>query len=765
MIDQDVAGCVSSRMMSPTEYLGTSPTALIGRVDDLARLASVLAAPDAGLVTVTGPAGVGKSRLVMEFFRRHWAAAPDGAVEVFDFGRLPDVAGCGRLLGRLKEWCGEDSRAAQATLKRLGEGRRVVLLDHCEDVADELAPLLAEFRRCCPQVRVVSVGTTLLGLYGERVVRLEPLATGGPAATELSAVTRIPAVELFVQCARSVQPEFALTAENSRPVLALCTLLGGLPFAIELAAAQVKLAPPETILEWFESGSPDLRRTGRHPYSRHSGLREIVAWAFAHLRAEERTLLSRLAIFQGPFTLRAATEVVDGLDDGVWRSVERLIDKSVLIPEQRPDGEPILSIPSVLRSAAARSLARLPDYPALRRAHGAYFRAVAEGGASSGPDIEADLLAAFHYWREDGDGQAMAAIMHGLREQCAGAEQARQRLRLAEEVLRVGTGDPRSRARALETAGGLAVRLGATAASGYLTRARDAYRAAHDEAGAVRCLGLLGDAAYASGDLARARSRYEEGLAALAAGGRDGDLARRLFVWRLAVALREDGALARAGELARAALAAELGGEDGSSVVHARYVVATIRWLAHDSAESRALFADAASALDGLPERPECLEIMVIALRKWRLITDWRQVTAVLALADRLRRQLGLDRPNPLAEMIAPILAVASETLSAEVYAGARRAGTEMSWAAAMRLVPGEEPMAEPEPGVPSDVVGILTKRELEVAVLVAEGLTNRLIAHKLGIAEWTVVNHLRKVMRKLGCQSRVHVTRRLGVR
>jgi DNA-binding CsgD family transcriptional regulator len=789
----DFADFISGRMISPAGYIGTTPTALIGRANDLERLAAVLDAPDAGLVAVTGPAGVGKSRLVMEFFRHH-LPDPGGAVEVLDFGQLADVSVCRLMLKQLKEHCKEGSPSVRAVLERLGAGKHTVLLDHFEDVADELAPLLAEFRRRCPQVRIISVGTTRLGLYGERVVRLRPLPAGNTVEADPSAVAQIPAVELFVQCARSVRPEFKLTAENSRAVVSLCQLLGGLPYAIELAASQVKLAEPELILERSKHGLGDLRRIDHHPYSRHSSISDIVSWVFDHLYADERMLLNKLAIFESPFTLRAAAEVVDGSGGALYRTVERLIDKSALIPDQRHAGELTLSIPNVVRLATIRSLAGRPVYPALRRAHGEYFLAVAGGrtgrepavaatggGAGPGPDTRADLLAALGYWREAGDGQAMAAIANALRERCTGAGQARQCLRLTEEVLRAGVGDPRLRARTLEGAGEMAMRLGSAAARGHLGRARDAYLAVRDGDGLVRCLRLLGDEAYAAGDLDLARRRYEEGLATPAAPGEDagaGDTAapsramtaRSHLTRRLAVALREAGDLDRAGELARSALAVELDRKDVVGAVLARYVLATIGWLEHDSGEARALFADAAKQVGGLPdapERPECLEILAITLWKWRRITDWRRLTAALGLADRLRRRQGPRRPRPLNKLIKPILAAASQELTAEEYARAWRAGTEaeLSWAAALRLVPGSEPAAGAGPEVPTDVAELLTKRELEVALLVAKGLTNRVVAHQLGIAEWTVVNHLRKVMRKLGCQSRVHVTRRMGIR
>ena len=483
--EADAAGeFISDRMISPAGYMGTTPTALIGRADDLARLASVLACPEARLVTVTGPCGVGKSRLVMEYFRQH-PPGPAGVVDVLDFGYAADAAVLARVVRQLNEQRSRGVRGVRAVLERIGEGRHTVVLDHCEDVAGELAPLLAEFRRCCPRVRIVTVGTTRLGLYGERVVRLQPL----PAAA---------AADLFVQCARSVLPEFALTAENSGPVLALCRLLGGLPFAIELAAAQTKLAGPELILERLQDGFGDLRRLGHHPYSRHSTITGLVSWVSAQLDAGERTLLTQLAIFEGPFTMRAAAEVVPGFDGGGYLIMERLIDKSVLVPDQRRDGELSLIIPNVLRLDAASTFTVQPYYPALRHAHGDYFRRVAAAGACAAtgrePDIRADLVAAFGYWQEAGDAAAMAVI------------------------------------------------------------------------------------------------------------------------------------------------------------------------------------------------------------------------------------------------------------------------------ASALRLIPRDgEPAARAGPQVPAGVTDVLTKRELEVALLVADGLTNRAIAHKLGLAEWTVVNHLRKVMRKLGCQSRVQVTRRLA--
>ncbi len=776
-----LADLFAGRMTSPAGYIGATPTSLIGRTGDLDRLATALATPDAGLVTVTGPAGVGKSRLVMEYFRR-FGPGPGATVEVFDFGQVTDTAVCALMLRQLKEQFHDGSTSVRSAVERLGPGRHTVLFDHYEDVADELAPLLTEFRRSCPQVRIVTVGTARLGLYGERVVRLRPLPTGNGVAAELSAVARIPAVELFVQCARSVRPEFKLTAENFRYVLAVCRLVGGLPFAIELAANQVKLAEPDLILERFERGAGDLQRIDRHPYSRHSSISDMVGWVFARLRADERLLLNQLAVFEGPFTTRAAAGVLTGFDAAGYRTMERLIDASVLIPDERPDGELSLSIPNSVRLAAARSLALLPDHEALRKAHGEYFRALAaprppaEAGTGArpavGPESRADLLAAFGYWRDAGDGRSMAVLADALRELSSGTAQTRQCLRLTEEVLRTGVEDARLHARTLESAGELAMRLGSGAARGYLAQARDAHRAVHDDAGVVRCLGLLGDEAYACGDLERARRRFEEGLAVIASPARAGGTgdaavgAGRYLTRRLAVVLRETGNLARADELARTALAAELGREDFGGVVSARYVLASIRLLEQDTADTRALFADAAEQVGGLPdvaERPECLEMLAITLYKWRRITDWRLLTATLGLADRLRRRQGLARPRPLNELTTAILATASQELTADDYTWAWRSGADLSWEAAMRLMPPEEAKPAAGPEVPTDIADVLTKRELEVALLVAEGLTNRVIARKLGIAEWTVVNHLRKVMRKLGCQSRVQVTRRLA--
>lgn len=801
-----------NRMTTPAGYIGTTPTELIGRSRDLERLAAVTAAPDAGLVTVTGPAGVGKSRLVMEFFR-HRGSGPGGGVEVFDFAQVTDTSVAGLMLRQLREQCYEGSPAVRKALERVAAGKHTLLFDHYEDVADDLAPLLAEFRRCCPQVRIVCVGTTRLGLYGERVVRIGPLATEGPQGTGRTTAAGIPAVELFVQCARSVRPEFALTAQNARDVLALCRQAGGLPLAIELAAAQITLAEPDLILERFESDSGDLHRLDHHPYSRHSSIGDMVAWVLARLRPEERTQLVHLAVFQGPFTMRAAVGVLDGLHGAAYRTMERLIDKSVLIPDERHDGELRFSIPHALRRAAAALLARLPVHSALRRAHAEHFRGAADAGAARGrpgpgPETRADLLAAFDHWREAGDGRAMAAIAHALREQSADPEQAMQCLVLTEEALRaVPADDLRLLARTREAAGSLALRLGAPAARDHLTRAHDAHRAAHDEQGARRCLALLGEEAYAAGEPERARRRFEEAHAAAPGSAPEAAAARRHLTRRLASVLRDAGDLPRAGELALAALTEELGGGDapapapadrtdavagtgpaiagpasvddgpsqGRGALLARYVLATVRWREHDSAQARALFADAAEQIGTLPEtapeRPECLELLAITLYAWRRVADWRPLTATLALADHLRRQTGRPRPKPLRDLVAPILATAAQELTAAEYARAVRSGPGLPWQTPLRLIPPETPPPPPppvpapaqEPDVPTDVATALTKRELEVALLVAEGMTNRIIARELGIAEWTVVNHLRKVMRKLGCQSRVQVTRRLS--
>nr|WSX76767.1 LuxR C-terminal-related transcriptional regulator [Streptomyces sp. NBC_00899] len=794
-----------NRMTTPAGYIGTTPTELIGRSRDLERLAAVTAAPDAGLVTVTGSAGVGKSRLVMEFFR-HRGSGPGGGVEVFDFAQVTDTSVAGLMLRQLREQCYEGSPAVRKALERVAAGKHTLLFDHYEDVADDLAPLLAEFRRCCPQVRIVCVGTARLGLYGERVVRIGPLSTAGPEDAERTAVAAVPAVELFVQCARSVRPEFALTADNARHVLALCRQAGGLPLAIELAAAQITLAEPDLILERFENDPGDLHRLDHHPYSRHSSIGDMVAWVLARLRPEERTQLVHLAVFQGPFTMRAAVGVLDGLHGAAYRTMERLIDKSVLIPDERHDGELRFSIPHALRLAAAGLLARLPVHPALRRAHAEHFRGAADAGAARGrpapgPETRADLLAAFDHWREAGDGRAMAAIAHALRGQSAAPAQAMQCLVLTEEALRaVPADDLRLQARTLEAAGDLALRLGAPAARDHLTRAHDAHRAARDEQGARRCLALLGEEAYAAGEPERARRRFEEARAAAPGSAPGAAAARRHLTRRLASVLRDAGDLPRARELALSALAEELGGGDapvpvpavggdgaagagpggdgppgGRGALLARYVLATVRWREHDSAQARALFADAAEQIGTLPEsapeRPECLELLAITLHAWRRVTDWRRLTATLALADHLRRQTGRPRPKPLRDLVAPILAAAAQELTAAEYARAVRSGPGLPWQTPLRLIPSDPPAPPPppapapaqEPDVPTGVATALTKRELEVALLVAEGMTNRIIARELGIAEWTVVNHLRKVMRKLGCQSRVQVTRRLS--
>ncbi|WUH90939.1 LuxR C-terminal-related transcriptional regulator [Streptomyces sp. NBC_00433] len=754
-----------NRMTTPAGYIGTTPTGLIGRSADLARLAAVTTAPDAGLVTVTGPAGVGKSRLVMEFFR-HRGTGPGGGVEVFDFAQVTDTSVAGLMLRQLREQCYEGSPAVRKALERVAAGKHTLLFDHYEDVADDLAPLLAEFRRSCPQVRIVCVGTTRLGLYGERVVRLGPLPTGDPAQD--SPLSAVPAVELFVQCARAVRPEFALTAENSRFVLALCRQAGGLPLAIELAASQITLAEPDLILERFAHDPGALHRPDHHPYSRHSSVGGMVSWVLARLRPEERAQLVQLAVFEGPFTMRAAAGVLDGCHGADLRTMEGLIDKSVLVPDEGHGGEVRLAIPHAVRLAAAGLLARLPAHAALRRAHAEHFRRAAAAGAGIGPETRADLLAAFEHWREAGDGRAMAVIAQALREQSPTPAQALNCLRLTEEALRARVDDPRLHARTLEAAGELALRLGTPTARAHLTRAREAHRAAHDEQGAVRCLALLGEEAYAAGELDRARRLFEE---AHAAGAGLSPPAGGQLTLRLAAVLRDAGDLPRAGELALAALAAELGQspDGGPGALLARYVLATVRWSEHDSAQARALFADAAEQIGTLPEaapeRAECLEFLAVTLVKWGRTADWQRVAAALALADHLRRRGGRARPRHLHGRVAPVLAAAALELTAAEYARARRSGPDLGWAVALRLIPAESPAAAPAPAPATspDVAATLTKRELEVALLVAEGLTNRIIARELGIAEWTVVNHLRKVMRKLGCQSRVQVTRRLS--
>ncbi len=399
--------------------LPIQPTPLVGREREVATVCELLRRQEVRLVTLTGPGGIGKTRLSLQVAAELSEPFVDGMFFV-DLAPLSDPAlVVATIAQRLGIWEG----TGQSLLERLKEGlhqkQALLLLDNFEQVlsaAVQVADLLTD----CPRLKVLVTSRERLRVRAEQEFAVPPLAL--PATKQLpdlAALAQYEAVTLFLQCARAVKADFQLTTANARAVTDICAGLDGLPLAIELAAARLKLLPPQALQARFAKRLPMLTSGAQDAPARQQTLRNTIAWSYHLLSAEERCLFRRLAVFVGGCTLEAVEAVYEALGDEtgkVFDGVASLIDKSLVQQRAQREEEPRLVMLETIREYGLES-AR--ETEATRQVHAAYYLALAEEAAAKlqGPqqatwlerlEMEHDNLRAALGWflERNGDGSS-----------------------------------------------------------------------------------------------------------------------------------------------------------------------------------------------------------------------------------------------------------------------------------------------------------------------------------------------------------------------
>jgi predicted ATPase len=321
-------------------------TSFVGRERELAEVGRLLAA--GRLATLTGPGGTGKTRLALHAAADALEGHPDG-VWLAELAALADPALVPQAVAAAVGVREEPGRPLLPTLTAALAPRRVLLvLDNCEHLLDACARLVDALLRACPHVRLLCTSREALGIAGEAVWRVPSLAVPAAAAglhapvgPDAAGLARSAAVRLFVDRAAAVRPGFALTEENAAAVARVCARLDGIPLAIELAAARVRVLPPRQLLARLDDRFRLLTGGSRTALERHQTLQATVDWSYALLAQPERAVFARLAVFAGGWTLEAAEAVCAG--DGI-EAVEvldlltRLADRSLVVVEEQPDG-------------------------------------------------------------------------------------------------------------------------------------------------------------------------------------------------------------------------------------------------------------------------------------------------------------------------------------------------------------------------------------------------------------------------------------------
>jgi predicted ATPase/DNA-binding SARP family transcriptional activator len=380
-----------------TAQLPVRLTPLVGRERELDEI--VQAVGRNRLLTLTGPGGTGKTRLALAAARAARESFPAGVgwvelAQIEDPGLVPQTVAA--RLG-VPDTPGQD--ATEAVAGHVGEDHLLVVLDNCEHLAGAVALLIENLLAACPALTVMTTSREALSVEGELNWLVPPLSLpkAGSRATA-SALASSDAVKLFEQRAQLVRPSFRVTDENAAQVAAICQRLDGLPLAIELAAARMRILSAAELAERLDDIFSVLVGGARSAPPRHQALRATLDWSHEMLDPEERAVFRRLGVFSGGFTLEAAERVAAGPDikpASMLELLTRLADKSLLRVEHTR-GDSRYHLLATIRDYARVRLAETTEAERVRRAHLAYFTELVEAAAASIEGVEAGATGLEH---------------------------------------------------------------------------------------------------------------------------------------------------------------------------------------------------------------------------------------------------------------------------------------------------------------------------------------------------------------------------------
>jgi predicted ATPase/DNA-binding CsgD family transcriptional regulator len=748
-------------------------TSFVGREAELSELRRLLTV--GRLVTVAGTSGLGKTRLAVEVASRAQRDLPDG-VWFVGLAALADPVLVAREVAAVlgaREQFGEPLLGTLAL--HVGARRMLLVLDNCEHLLDACARLAEGMLRSCSGLRILATSHEPLRVPGERIWRIAPLGlpdSGGAEPTPLETFAQSEAVRLFLARASLLRPQFTLSPQNAQTVARICQRLDGIPLAIELAAGRSEMMSVDDILELLEDRFRLLTGGSRTGLQRHQTLRAALDWGHHLLDDGERRLFRRLSVFPGGFELAAAEAVCAdaALPAGeVLSTLSRLVDKSLVVPEAGLKGHTRYRMLETVRQYAAERMHESGEGDETRRRHVEHFLGVAEQAAS----FERRPGQAYWLERLESEHDDLRAALEWCR-----AHDAARRIRLTlalswfwlvrghlgegrewvQGALAVPSVRPLEEAKARYWLSRLAFWQGDyTFARAHAERSLATFQELGEEVEAGWSRNVLGTiCAYAGDDEAGQRH-----LDAVIGSTGDVDLRVDSLISKGELLLLR-GELAAGRELLERSLSSAGGPDARWPVANGVLFLAIADFLERDYERARQRLTD-------------CLPLYRQAGNRYAL-AGALDVFAGLALVDRdPERALRLEGAaaafrDQIRAPLPPRWHARVRESVIEPARAAAGAAADRAWSAGGRMTMDEAvalALADelhPAPVIPlqplPDFAGPspLSRREREVALLVARGLTNRQVAKHLVIAERTVEGHLERIRGKLGVHSRTQI-------